>query len=318
MVETKMYVTKEEGKTLSFPYDWRQTWHHPFEMSRVVNEAQTIKSFVADGDERQMGLEILKLLLDYTFATHDQLGRLLKIKGLDDGERLDALLKKYLDRRFINKFTMSAYEMDHIPEDAFEVYCLDHASRHILSHLYRDDVAVTWKSTNAIRGPELVAKYLATNEFYLSLMAVKTESLASFEPTINFTIRSRDIRVSAMFRIMNGATPCDFVLEVIRNSDVPTYWRKKTDEQLAPFIQDKFWNRYFQIEPIFIFLAEDMKQAEEIAEIYYLRTKSSNFRVTTDSELLSGIDKAKFYKYEPDGKQKLVAVSSSLFKKDVK
>ena len=52
----KMYVAEEDGKTLSFPYDWHQTWHHPFEMNRVVNEAQTIKAFVADGDERQMGL----------------------------------------------------------------------------------------------------------------------------------------------------------------------------------------------------------------------------------------------------------------------
>ena len=161
MVDKKMYVTEEEGKALSFPYDWRQTWHHPFEMNRVVNEAQTIKSFVADGDERQMGLEILKLLLDYTFATRDQLVRLLSIKGLDNGDRLDTLLQKYQDRRLINKFAISAFEMDYIPDDAFVVYCLDHGSRHILSHMYRDDVAVTWKSTNAVRGPELVAKYLS-------------------------------------------------------------------------------------------------------------------------------------------------------------
>lgn len=316
MVEKKLYVTEEEGETLSFPYDWHQTWHHPFEMTRVVNEAQTIKSFVADGDERQMGLEILKLLLDYTFATHEQLERLLRIKGLDDGTHLDALLKKYLDRRLINKFTMSAFEMDNIPEDAFIVYCLDHASRHILSHLYRDDVAVTWKSTNAIRGPELVAKYLATNEFYLSLMAAKPDTLSFFEPTVNFTIRSRDIRMSGRFQIMNGATPCDFILEVVRSSDIPVYWARKSDQQLAPFVEDKFWNRYFSFEPIFIFLAEDLAQAEELAKIYYLRTKSSNFRVTTDNEILQGIDKAKFYKYEPDGKQKLVATSAAIFKKD--
>ena len=296
MVDKKMYVTEEEGKALSFPYDWRQTWHHPFEMNRVVNEAQTIKSFVADGDERQMGLEILKLLLDYTFATRDQLVRLLSIKGLDNGDRLDTLLQKYQDRRLINKF--------------------DHGSRHILSHMYRDDVAVTWKSTNAVRGPELVAKYLATNEFYLSLLAAKTQSLAYFEPTVNFTIRSRDIRVSAIFRIMNGATPCDFVLEVVRASDIPTNWRRKTNEQFAPFLLDKFWNRYFQIEPIFIFLAENLQQAEELAEIYYLRTENNNFRVTTDSELCSGIDKAKFYKYEPNGPEKLVASSAKIFQKD--
>ena len=80
-----------------------------------------------------MGLEILKLLLDYTFATRDQLVRLLSIKGLDNGDRLDTLLQKYQDRRLINKFAISAFEMDYIPDDAFVVYCLDHGSRHILS-----------------------------------------------------------------------------------------------------------------------------------------------------------------------------------------
>ena len=313
MVEaSKMYITKEIGQTLSFPYDWRQTWHHPFEMSRVSNEAQTIKAFVADSDEMQMGLEVLKLLLDYTFATYEQMERLLQIKGVDDGQRLKDMLSKYLERRLINRFTISAFEMDHIPEDAFMVYCLDHASRHVLSHFYRDDVAVTWKSTDAVRGIELVSKYLATNEFYLSLMSVKAGSLQSFEPTANFTIRNRDIRVSAIFRLMNGATPLDFVMEVIRDNDIPSYWRKKTNEQLVPFIKNKFWTRYFRIEPFFIFLVENMEQAETVAEIYYLSSESSNFRITTDTELLNGIDKAQFYKYEPETKQ-LVPVSAKIF-----
>lgn len=316
MVEQKLYVTQEEGKILSFPYDWHQTWYRPFEMSRSVNEAQTIKAFVAEGNERQMGLEILKLLLDYTVASFDQIARLLCIKGLGTGDQLDALLNRYLDRRLINKFIISAYELDHIPDDAFTVYCLDHASRHILSHMYRSDVAVTWKSTNAILGPELVAKYLATNEFYLSLLEVKKKSLSFFDPTVNFSLRSRDIRMSGRFRIMNGATPCDFVLEVIRSSDLPSYWQKKSGEQLAPFVLDNFWNRYFQIEPIFIFLAENQQQAKESAEIYYRLTRSSNFRVTTDEELRNGIDNAKFYKYDPCVENNLVPCSASIFHRD--
>lgn len=316
MADNKFYVTAQEGQRLSFPYDWRQTFDHPFEMGRVVNEAQTIKAFIADDAERQMGLEILKLLLDYTFATQPQLERLLATKNIEGAHNLDSLLLKYLDRRLINRFTLSSFTMDSIPDDAFVAYCLDHASRHILSHLYRDDVAVTWKSTNAIRGPELVAKYLATNEFYLSLMAAKRDSLVSFEPTTNFTIRSRDIRMSAAFRLMNGATPCDFILEVVRSSDLPVIWRKKVNEQIAPFLMEKFWSRYFRLEPILLFLAEDLEQAEMVSEIFFLRTESSNFRVTTDDELSHGIDKAKFYKYEPGAERKMVPVISRLFKKD--
>lgn len=314
-MENGSYITQASAKTLSFPYDWRQTFAHPFEMARVVNEAQTVKSFVADAAERQMGLEILVLLLNFTFATRTQLERLLAAKGIELG-RLDELLKKYLDRRLINMFTLSTYEMDSIPDDAFVIYCLDHASRHVLSHFYADDVSVTWKSTNAIRSAELVSKYLATNEFYLSLLAAKGKTLASFQPTVNFTIRSRDIRMSAIFQVMSGATPRDFVLEVIRSNDLPVNWRKKVNEQMAPFLLDKFWNRYFRLEPVFLFLAEDLVQAEELSEIYYLRTESLMFRVTTDIELLRGIDSATFYKFDPEGNNKMVPVAAGIFKRD--
>jgi len=315
-METNLYVTKKDGETLSFPYDWQQTFSHPFEMNRVMNEAQTVKVFVAAAEERQMGLEILILLLDYTFATRAQLERLLKAKGVAGVEALDDLLAKYLDRRLINSFTLSAYPMDHVPEDAFVIYCLDHAARHVLSHFYRDDVSVTWKSTNALRSAELVSKYLATNEFYLALLTAKNKTLSFFQPTVNFTIRNRDIRMSAMFQVMSGETPRDFVLEVVRASDLPVNWRKKVNEQVAPFMMDKFWNRYFRIEPVFLFLAENEQQAEELAEIYHLRTENLKFRVTTDKELLKGIDKATFYKYEPAAEKKLVPVVANIFRKD--
>ena len=319
----KIYVTKEQGEVLSFPYDWKQTFEHPFEMARVSSEAFTVKAFVNAAEERNIGLEILILLLDYTFATRNQLKRLLLLKGIlsdedksEIDERLDVLLRKYLDNRLINCFTLSAYEMDSIPEDAFIIYCLDHGARHILSHFYHDDVAITWKSTNALRSSELVSKYLTTNEFYLSLLTAKGSALYSFQPTADFKIRNRDIRFSSTFRLLNGATPVDCILEVVRRSDLPTQWRKKTNEQIAPFIMEKFWSRYFRLEPMMIFVAEDLAQAEELAEIYYLRTESNMFRVTIDSELLNGIDKAAFYKYMPDneGASKLVQVEAKIFK----
>jgi len=322
-MDQKIYVNKEQGELLSFPYDWKQTFEHPFEMSRVSSEAFTVKAFVNAAEERQMGLEILILLLDYTFATRNQLKRLLQLKDVlpnDDSsaadELLDTLLRKYLDTRLLNCFTLSAYEMDHIPEDAFIIYCLDHGARHILSHFYHDDVAITWRSTNALRSAELVSKYLTTNEFYLSLMTAKRSSLSSFQPTADFKIRNRDIRFSAAFRLQRGAAYIDCILEVVRKHDLPINWRKKTNDQIAPFIMEKFWNRYFRLEPMMIFVAEDMAQAEELAEIYYLRTESAMFRVTLDTELLNGIDKAVFYKYAPDNKgdSKLVQVEAKIFK----
>lgn len=312
----KFYLTQEDGKVLSFPYEWHQTLDHKFEMSRVANEAVTIKTFISAADERQMGLEILVLLLDYTYATKSQMERLLAAKGIDYAGRLDDLLTKYISYRFINRFTLGAFEMDHIPEDAFSIYCLDHASRHILSHFYRDDVAVTWRSTNALRGAEIISKYLATNEFYLSLLTSKKNSLVSFQPTVNYSIRVRDIRFSAAFRIMNGFTPRDFILEVVRSRDLFSYWDKKVNEHISPFIEDGFWSRYFRTEPTFIFLAEDLEQGERLSTTFYRKTQSSKFLVTTDPELLKGIQNTTFYRYEPNASPALIPVDVPIFKAD--
>ena len=81
METRRIYITAEEGRTFSFPYDWKQTFDHPFEMSRAVNEAQIVKTYVSEEADRQIGLEVLKLLFDFTFATRDQLERLLRINS---------------------------------------------------------------------------------------------------------------------------------------------------------------------------------------------------------------------------------------------
>lgn len=298
-MSNQLYITKDGADVMSFPYGWQQTFEHPFDMAFAANEAQVVKEFVADTEDRQAGLEVLILLYDFTFATRAQLERLLAVKGLST-DNLDALLSKYLRSHLINRFTLSVYPMSYIPDDAFEIYCLDHGSRHILSHFYHDDIAVTFKSTDALRSAELVSKYLTTNEFYLSLLTGKTDALESFAPICNFSLRRRDIRLSAAFRLVNGYTHNDYLLEVIRKSDLPVMWRKKTSEQLAPFLIDGAWKRYFRIEPPIILLAEDMEQAEEAAEIFSLRTDGMTFFITTDKELTKGIQDAVFYNYSPD------------------
>lgn len=318
MEYSRNYISSAEGQLLSFPYDWKQTFDHPFEMNRATNEAQIVKTYVAEEADRQIGLEILKLLFDYTFATRDQMERLLRIKGLEGVDRLDDLLDSYLSRRLLNRFTLSSYTLERIPDDAFVIYCLDHGARHILSHFYQDDISVTWKSTNSYRSAEQTAKYLVTNEFYLSLMGVKRDALAFFSPTVDYSIRprestrSRNIRMSAAFRIMKGMTSVDFILEVVRSSDIPTYWTKKACSQFMPFIQDRFWSRYFRLEPTFIFLAEDLDQALELSEIFQRSTEYEKFRITTDQDISRGIDKAVFYKYDA-ASGKMVPVKATIF-----
>ena len=308
----KVYLTEEDGATLSFPYDWHQSFDHPFDMAKSMNESVIIKDFIATPpDERKATLEILIYLYNFTFATKSQLARLLKLRNIEV-PNLDELLNKCVFTRMLNRFTLSMYEMTSLPADAFPIYCLDHSSRHVLSHLYRDDIAVTWRSTNSVRNAEQVSKYLVTNEFYLSLLPTKGDKLRSFQPAADFSIGKRDIRMSAAFCIMNGATPCDFLLEVVRYSDIPVYWQKKSGEQIDAFL-DKFWNKYFDVEPVCIFIAENLEQALELSKIFWQRTERPNFRITTDTEIMKGINNAKFYKFVPE-KGKLAAVSPTIFR----
>lgn len=308
----KVYLSKEDGASLSFPYDWHQTFDHPFDMTKSLNESMIIKDFIATPpDERKATLEILIYLYNFTFATKDQLTRLLKLRHIEIPS-LDELLNKCVFNRLANRFTLSAYVMESLPADAFQIYCLDHSSRHVLSHLYRDDIAVTWRSTNSIRNAEQVSKYLATNEFYLSLLPTKENCLRSFQPAADFSIGKRDIRLSAAFCLMNGAAQCNFLLEVVRYSDIPVYWQKKSGEQIDVFL-DKYWNKYFDIEPVCIFLAENIEQGLELAKIFWQRTERQNFRITTDTEIMKGINNAKFYKYVPE-KGKFAAVSPTIFR----
>ena len=320
-----LYVTRETGKMYSFPEDYKQVFDHPFEMSRAYNEAYTIKSFIADDAERQIGLEVLKLLYDYTFATREQLERLLLAKGVENVGILDSIIPKYLERRLINRFALAAFDLGKIPEDAFIVYCLDHASRHILSHLYRDDIAVTWKSTNPVRGAEIAAKYLATNDFYLSVLSAKAKTLESFFPTVNYSIGSRDIRMSAQFCLMNGATPVSFVLDVIRKTDLRSgYWNHKVSEHIRPFLENnRFWTRYFHSAPILLFLVEDFDDIEKVARVFYdgmsgVASFQSKFRVITNEAVKMSIDKVQMYKYDPARADSKVVISNSkIFQRDL-
>ena len=70
------YIRKDAGDVFALPSkydDYRQTFDHDFSMSRNCNEAVTVKQFVAAADEWPMGLETLRNLYRFTFATRDQL-----------------------------------------------------------------------------------------------------------------------------------------------------------------------------------------------------------------------------------------------------
>ena len=159
----KIYLKTDEVTSLSFPYDWKQSFSHASVQSKTNNEAMVLKLFL-HGDfskeEQQIGLEIIILLHEHVFATKQQMQRILEYKGYHASEKvLDAFLQKALLGRYLNSFTLSRYELDEIPEDAFLVYCLDHGSMWILKHFYDNEIDRTWRGTNPIRGAEQVSKF---------------------------------------------------------------------------------------------------------------------------------------------------------------
>ena len=297
----KIYITKEEGEALSFNYDYKQIFHHEPSQPKTLPEYVLVKWFVKQPDyEKQLSLEILGFLYRFTFATHDQLARMLRQKGIStDG--LDDMLQILLDQRMANFCYFSKYDQGgNPPENAFRVYCLDFGAVCILSHFYCDNIS--WFSTDAMVRVELVLKYLTTALFYLSLAEARGDALRYFKPVYDVTIGHRDIRFSASFEIIQGFTSHAFILESIRAYDLPSGWADKVDKKIVPFaLQDKYWTKYFSdAEPVYIFLVENDEQALEAAKIFYRRTGKENFRLITDTQLKGGLDKAVFLKYIPN------------------
>ena len=294
-----LYLTKTEGERFEFPYDYRQTFHHEFRLSRTPREAVLVKDFCKFDDERQkIEKEALYFLRDFCFATESQLKMLLGAKGLNP-DILPPILESCVTNHVINFFCLSQFVMDKVPDDALKIYCLDHGARHILTHFSKQD-ELTWISSDNIRSSELVAKYLMTGNFYLQVMAVKGESVKWFKPLADYTIGHRMIRVSGVFQIMQGFTPRNFILEVIRHDDLPIVWQQKVNEKLAPFIRS-YWSQYYKTLPVFLLLTQNDEDALSAAEIFHMRIgDSAGFRVLTDKHLMEGLDKAPFYAYVPE------------------
>lgn len=303
------YIKKDASDFFSFPGaydDYRQTFDHDFNMSKTCNEAVTVKLFAGATNEWSVGLEILRILYRFSFATHDQIHRLLKLKDLDNQEIYEKILDKYIAQRFINKFCLAEAPLNSIPDDAMTVYCLDHGARFILGHFTNDPTIIsTWKSSNCMYTGNIVFKCLTTNEFYISMCEVEGMSAAVFEPLPDFVIGGRPVRLSGWLRVKSGGKIDNYLIETIRQSDLPITWEKKVDTHLTPFIHGKNGtSRYFDGDPKWIFVTDSQDSALETAAIFERMvvsidtTKNIKYRLVTSEELRKGLDRAIFYKYE--------------------
>lgn len=301
------YINQKDGKVLSFNYDFVQTFYHDIRSGRGMPEYAVVAEYMEEPPENRAAiLEVLLFLKRFAFATVDHIETMMRLKGCNVD--LPALLNKCVEKYYLNFFTISKYDIGEVPDDAFRVYCLDSRAIYILTHFSSVD-SISWFTTDNIRSIELVTKYLATGEFYQNLSEKRPESVKDFYPLYDATIGKRMIRFSGTFTCMNGYTPLDYIFEVVRSYDLPGPWQKKVSEQIAPF-DERFWQKYYDTKPMYLFLTENLEQGREAAEIFFRITSNSNFLVTTDAAIRDG--SLGVWEFNPDTKT-LVESTSSIF-----
>lgn len=298
----KTYITREDGEQLNIAPYFLQCFEHESSQPKTMPEYTLVKAFVKLPEhDRQVTLEVLKMLSQFTFATKWQLERMLAAKGVDPAG-LDENIQMMLESRQMNCFYLSQTQpMEYDPpEDAFIVYCMDFGALALLNHFSNTD-SVTWFTTDANRSSELIVKYLSTVEFYLTLAEVQGPALRYFKPVFDVAFGHREIRFSAAFEITDASGGGHtFLLETIRGFDLPLNWQDKLDKKIVHFaVKAKNWGRYFLEEPVFLLLVENDKDALEAAELFYRRTEKTNFRLITDDQVRAGLAKAHFLKYIP-------------------
>ena len=306
-----LYVKNQLDGEFSFNYDFKQTWHHKFNMQGVKPDYVYIKNFMDNKNQKNMDLQLalLKFILKVCFATEGQIITYLTYKGFNEDDVIKTL-NFFLTSRILNMFIVSKYPLDKIPEDALKCYSLDFGGKHLLSHYGTEDV-LDWTSTNAVRGVEYITKYLTTTQFYIALLKSVPDNLRYFESFANFNMGNKNVQVNAKFEIMNGYTSRGFILEVVRKYDVPSGFQRKAEKLNALFSENHI-DKYFKVQPVILLIVENDRLALETADIFHRNVGSNQFRLLTDKRIKNGFDEKSFMRYDSN-EEKLIIVKSSLF-----
>lgn len=304
-----MYIKNTEGKSLSYNYDYKQVFAREPKRSHGLPEYVIVTEFwKSDEASRRVGIEILLYLRTFGFATRDMLAAMLEVKGLDTSV-LDGVLFDYANKYLVNYFILAQYDMGEIPEDAEKFYCLDSSGIHVLTHFSSLD-SVSWLSTDCLRSVELITKYVATGYFNTALAKLKGKNLIDFDALYNAYIGRRNIRFSGRFSLMNGYTSIPYVLEVVRDFDLPGIWEKKCIDQIGPYAREKYWARDFGDEPTYVLVCETEDVALRAAETLQRQIGDASIRIVLDA-FLAG-DTTAVYDYDKD-QRALVAPCDNLF-----
>lgn len=320
---SKDYMTADDLQQgllygLTVDKSWKQSFEHEFATGYTHNDSFVIRWYCdLEAEDRAIIKEIAVFLAKFKFATEEHISKMLRIKGYPS-DSCDKFIPLLMEKKFINCFTFSCTVFATYPEDAARIYCLDLCGMYILHHFHQAEYLV-WKKSDVYYGYDLVMKFLSTTVFYISLLEVKGENLKSFDPCFDILLKNRMTRFSASFYANNGKAEHPFLLESIRRSDMPEYYRKKLREQVTSFMGTYTWAHHFSEPPAFVLLVESEDMIREVADTFAHVVEDVNFVVVTNADVARDMVKARFFYYDlPKDENGRPAVEGTLSSRDAK
>lgn len=292
----------KESERVSIMPGLKQTFRNEFTLQ--IGNKELIKmrnnGVITDRD-----LEIAKFLFRYRFATSAQVYEYL---GEDVAKpNIKIRLEKLIKYRIINKFTLSEFPMDEIPEDAFQVFCLDLGGKFLLKDFTTEDTS-NWFTSHNMKGSEMIDRTLSVTSIYLRMRDTLGDRLVSFKTDPEYFVNKK-VFIPSIEMIMKDPISQSgfkyFVCEVFKQYDFPMRMRDRAIVYEGLFMTNS-WKKYFydtESPPILLVFAEDDRLALDSAKAISEMTDITAFRLSTEERVKRPLHElGAFLKYIPEKK----------------
>lgn len=299
-----MYLKRKDVKSFSdIPDDMNQIFEHEFKKAVYKNEIIKRKH---EGQLTDKDVAVAKMLLDYRFATLEQLHE--AIAKDESFSKFRKRVTQLVDFRILNSFTLS-YDsgLRKIPDDSFLVYCLDIGGQHLLSHFTESEKLLDWFYIINIVTSEIVARDLMIADVGRSFMKNRPMGMAYFEPKPELRVGRSTMIPAFEFLLEAYGQRKFFVGEIMRSNDAPTLFRDKA-MKWNHLLQTSIWRKYYggsdaPAPPILILVASDDETALSAARILDETGEVDLFRLTTEERSKKNLyERGAFLKYNKETK----------------
>lgn len=229
--------------------------NRPVSIDRLLNDVQ--KNHLTTRD-----LNIAETLFRHRYLTGFHLNELF-FKG-QNKKLIQQKLEKLTNLRLIQQF---GWKINEKPAKT-KVYCLDIGGAMLLEAFRKRDLH-NWSLRDNLKAMPYIFRLLMANEVYVKLIQMtrllgEEEGLAEYliEPTLKISENKRhEVHPTAKFSFQRKSKTVDFLLEVLRESDIeyiPEKLRKFNDWYLA---------KNLKVPPVLLIVTEKESQALRIGEI---------------------------------------------------